>query len=91
MYGLRHVCIYVCVYVCMHVCTSLMAQIVKNLSVVLQTRVRSLSQEDTLEKGMATHCNILAWRVPWTEEPDRLRPWDHKELETTEQLTLSER
>ena len=37
------------------------------------TRVRSLGQEDPLEEGMATHCSILAWRMPWTEEPDGLQ------------------
>ena len=38
-----------------------------------ETRVRSLSQEDPLEKGMATHPSILAWRIPWTEEPEGLQ------------------
>ena len=37
-----------------------------------ETRVRSLGQEDPLEEGMATHSSILAWRIPWTEEPGRL-------------------
>ena len=48
---------------------------VKNLSAVQETRVKvqSLGWEDPLEKGMATHCRILAWRIPWTEEPDRLQ------------------
>ena len=45
-----------------------MAQIGKNLSAMLETWVRSLGQEDPLEKGMAIHCGILAWRIPWTEE-----------------------
>ena len=49
-----------------------MAQTVKNLPVMWENWVRSLGQEDLLEKGMATHSNILAWRIPWTEEPDRL-------------------
>ena len=48
---------------------SFVAQMVKNLPAMQETRVRSLGQEDPLEKGMATHCNILAWRIPWTEEP----------------------
>ena len=39
---------------------------VKNLPAILETRVRSLDQEDPLEKGVATHCSILAWRIPWT-------------------------
>ena len=45
------------------------AQTVKNLAVMQETRVPSLSQEDPLEKGMATHSSIRAWRIPWTEEP----------------------
>ena len=47
---------------------SLIAQMVKNLSAMWETRVQSLGQEDPLEKGMATHSSILAWRIPWTEE-----------------------
>ena len=50
-----------------------MAQIVKNLPAMQKTWVRSLSQEDPLEKGMATHSSILAWRIPWTEEPGGLQ------------------
>ena len=46
-----------------------MAQLVKNLSAMQETWVQSLGQEDPLEKGMATHSSILAWRIPWTEEP----------------------
>ena len=53
--------------------TSLVAQLVKNLPTMLETWVRSLSQEDPLEKEMATHFSILAWRIPWTEEPGRLQ------------------
>jgi len=44
-----------------------MIQVVKNLPTVQDTQVPSLDQEDSLEKGMATHSNILAWRIPWTE------------------------
>ena len=51
---------------------SLMAQMVKRLPTMRKTRVRSLSWEDPLEKEMATHSNILAWKIPWTEEPGRL-------------------
>ena len=56
-----------------------------------ETRVQSLIQEDPLEKKMATHCSILAWRIPWTEEPGRLQysPWGHTESDRTEWLTLS--
>ena len=46
-----------------------MAQIVKNPPAMQETRVRSLAQEDPLEEGMATHSSILAWKIPWTEEP----------------------
>ena len=45
---------------------------VKNPSVIQETWVQSLGQEDPLEKGMATHSGILAWRIPWTDEPGRL-------------------
>ena len=45
-----------------------MAQMVKNLPAMQETRLQSLSQEDLLEKGMATHSSILAWRIPWTKE-----------------------
>ena len=47
---------------------SLVAQMMKNLPAVQETRVRSLGWEDPLEKGMATHFIILAWRIPWTKE-----------------------
>ena len=50
-----------------------MAQGVKNPSVMQETQVQSLDQEDSLEKGMATHSGILDWRMPWTEEPGRLQ------------------
>jgi len=48
---------------------SLVAQMVKNLPAMRETWVPSLGWEDPLEKGMATHASILAWRIPWTEEP----------------------
>ena len=48
---------------------SLEAQTIKNLPTVWETQVQSLGQEHSLEKGMATHSSILAWRIPWTEEP----------------------
>ena len=51
---------------------SLIAQLVKNLPAMQETRVRFLSWEDPLEKEMATHSSILAWRIPWTEEPGGL-------------------
>ena len=52
--------------------TSLVAQMVKNPPAVQETQVRSLGQEDPLEKGMATHSSILARKIPWKEEPGRL-------------------
>ena len=52
---------------------SLVAHTVKNLPAVQETRVQALGQEDLLENGMATHCSILAWRIPWTEEPGGLQ------------------
>ena len=52
---------------------SLLAHMVKNLPAVQETLVQSLSWEDTLEEGMATHSNILAWRIPWIEEPGGLQ------------------
>ena len=50
-----------------------MAQIVKCLPVMQETWVQSLGRQDTLEKGMATHSSILAWKIPWMEEPGRLQ------------------
>ena len=63
-----------------------MAQIVKCLPTVQETRVRSLAWEDPLEKEMATHSSILAWRIPWTEDPDRLQSMGCKESDMTERL-----
>ena len=58
----------------MHVLwTSLVAQMVKRLSTVRETRVRSLGREDPLEKEMAIHFSTIAWKIPWTEEPGRLQ------------------
>ena len=52
---------------------SLVAQMVKNLPTVWEIQIRSLGEEDPLDKGMATHSSILAWSIPWTEEPGRLQ------------------
>ena len=62
-------------------------RMVKNLPALHETQVWSLGWGDPLEKGMATHSSILAWRIPWTEEPDR--PRGCKESDMTEWLTLS--
>ena len=61
---------------------SLVAQMVKNLPPVQETQVQSLSQEDPLEKGMATHSSILSWRILLTEEPSRLQSMGSKSWTT---------
>ena len=63
---------------------SLVAQLVKNLPAMWETWVRSLGWEDPLEKGMATHCSILAWRIPWTVQSMELQ-----EMDIIEQFSLS--
>ena len=52
---------------------SLVAQMVNNLPAMQETQAQSLGQDDPLEKGMAMHSSILAWRIPWTKEPGRLQ------------------
>ena len=52
--------------------TSLVAETVKHLSTMWETRVRSLGREDPLEKKMAAHTSTIAWKIPWTKEPGRL-------------------
>ena len=52
---------------------SQVAQWINNLAAMQETWVESLGREDPLEQGMATHSSILAWRIPWTEEPGRLQ------------------
>ena len=71
---------------------SLVAHLVKNPPAMWETWVRSLGWEDPLEEGMATHFSLVAWRIPWTEEPGGLQsmgysPWDCKESDTTEKLS----
>ena len=69
---------------------SQVAQTVKNMPAIQETWDRSLCWQDPLEKGIATHSIILAWRIPWTEEPGELQsysPWSHMELNTAGQLT----
>ena len=62
---------------------SLVAQLVKNLPTMQEIWVRSLGWEDILEKEMATHSSILAWRISWTEEPGRLQSMGLQESDTT--------
>ena len=57
-----------------------MVQTVKNPPAMQETQVRSLGQEDPLEKGMATHSSILAWRIPLTEEPGGLQPMESQRV-----------
>ena len=65
---------------------SLIAQSVKNLPAMQETQVQFLGREDSLEKEMAIHSSILAWKLPWTEEPGRLQSMGSQELDTTYQL-----
>ena len=65
--------------------TSLVAQMVKRLSTMQETWVRSLGQEDSMEKEMAIHSSTLAWKIPWMEELGAgYCPWGRKELGMTE-------
>ena len=59
---------------------------VKNLPAMQKTQVPSLSQEDPLQKEMATPSRIVAWEIPWTEEPGVYSPWYHKDTDMTYQL-----
>ena len=61
---------------------SLVTQMVKNLPAMQETWVQSLGQKDLLEKEMATHSSILAWEIPWTEEPDRLQSMGSQKSQT---------
>ena len=67
--------------------TSLVAQTVKNLPAMKKAWVQSLGWEDPLEKEMATHSSIFAWRIPWTEEPG-CSPWCREESDMSELLIL---
>ena len=66
---------------------SLVAQMVKNLPATRETQVRSLGWEDPLEKGKAAHSSVLAWRIPWTEEPGGLQ--GREEADRTERLSTA--
>ena len=61
----------------------------KNPPARQETQVQSLGQEDTPEKEMATYCSIFAWRTPWPEEPGGLLSMGSQRVDTTEQLTLT--
>ena len=64
-----------------------MAQTVKCLPTMWETQVQSLGREDLLEKEMATHSSILAWKTPWTEEPGRLQTVGSQESDMTIDMT----
>ena len=64
--------------------STVVTQMVKNLPAMQETRVQTLGWKDPLEKGMATHFSILAWKIPWTEEPGRLHFMGVAELDMTE-------
>ena len=66
---------------------SLVAQLVKNLPGMRETWVQSLGWEDALKKGKATLSTVLAWRIPWTEEPGRLQSVGSQESDMTEKLS----
>ena len=66
-----------------------MAQTVKGLPAMRETRVRSLGREDPLGEEMATHSRMLAWEIPWTEAPGGLQSMGRKESDMTERLTLT--
>ena len=66
----------------------MVAQMVKNLPAMQETQVQSLGQEDLLEKEMAPHSSILAWRIPRTEEPGGLQSMGSQESDMTEGLTV---
>ena len=65
-----------------------MPQMVKCLPTMRETEVQSLGWEDLLEKEMATHSSILAWKIPWAEKPGRLQSMGLQESDTTKQLHL---
>ena len=65
---IRDIYVCVCIYIYIYM-ASLVTQKIKNLPAVQETQIQSLGQEDPLEKGMANHSSMLAWKIPWTENP----------------------
>ena len=76
-------CISTSTTLCCH-WASVVARVVKNPPAMWETWVQPLDCEDLLEKGMATHSNILAWELPWTDDLVGYTPWSHIELDTPE-------
>ena len=69
--------------------TSLVAQMVRRLPIMWETQVQSLGQEDLLEKEMATHSSVLAWKIPWAEEPGRLQSMGSQRVRHNWETSLS--
>ena len=69
--------------------TSLVAQMVKRLSAMRETRIQLLGWEDPLEKAMATYSSTLAWKIPWTEEPGRLQSMGSQSRTQLSDLTIT--
>ena len=70
--GVIHIFVCVNIHIYIHICLSLVAQMIKLLSAMRETQVQCLGWEDLLEKEIATHSYILAWKIPWTVKPGRL-------------------
>ena len=74
------ICVYLCGLKLQFIVASLLAQTVKNLPAMWEPQVQSLGQEDSLEKEMATRSSILAWGIPWTEEPGGLQSMESQRV-----------
>ena len=75
-----YMCLYIFMYMYVHIRASLVAQMVKNPPAMQETQVQYLGQEDPLEKGMATHSSILAWRIPWSLGPGGLQSMESQRV-----------
>ena len=76
-------CSVYCLSIIIYILSFLVDRVVKNLPTMQETWVQSLGQEDLLEKGMAAHSSVLAWRIPWTEEPGGLQSMGLQGVEHT--------
>ena len=79
-----YICVYIYVYTCIYIWLPQWLKTVKKLPAMRETQVRSLDGEDSLKKGMATHSNILAGKIPWIEEPGGLQSHGVTESDMTE-------
>ena len=80
IYVYMHIYIYIYVHICVYM-AFLVAQMVKNQPAMQEIWIQSLGWEDPLEKVMAIHSNILAWRIPWTKEPGELQSMESQRVE----------